>query len=141
VTSIPYAINDGVRVHSRCHIVGKGGVDVLRRLAAKLTSWRWFQKRTFRMGPYTYTGGSGATRGDAVRIVGAKNTWDGLMAEKVFIDTFLSSEGQTWTGWNQELLRRGLRRYDKITVLVDGKVERDFYFDITGFFGKHTFPL
>ena len=115
-------------------LVGQGGVYVANNVVTRLPDSRCFQAREDRM--IEYSGGTGATLGDAVVITGAKDTTAGIRAEMRYINKVLRTEGKKWRKKGQALMSMGQRRYDMITVLVDGEVERVFYFEITDFFRR-----
>lgn len=80
----------------------------------------------------TFSGGDGRTVETAVVIKGARNTFEGIMAEVYW--TVRSQRG--WVKSGQALLTRDNRRYDRIRNKTPDGSQVDLYFDITDFFGK-----
>jgi len=78
---------------------------------------------------------TGKTIEDAIIII-ATGTEVGVEAEYEFISKILGPEGETWEFFEQSLLFNSEHKpYDQIKVeMLDGSV-RNFYFDISSFFG------
>lgn len=78
--------------------------------------------------------------GDAIStaiVDGQKNESDGIAWEYRFLSFHPCGDGAFWKLQSQSLLHDGGRSYDKLHVFCPPtKGERDFYFDISSFFGK-----
>lgn len=83
-----------------------------------------------------YSGGKGTSVADAIVILGAGTTMVGIAAENQYIAQALRAEGREGKKVGQALLQHEGRPYDLITVALDDGGTREFYFDITDFFGK-----
>ncbi len=84
-------------------------------------------------GGISYEGGNGLSLENAVVILGADNSWDGIKAEGDWIE----SQYGNYLKQKQALLCVNGKYYDKIMIeLVSGQ-KLDIYFDITDFYGKH----
>jgi len=91
----------------------------------------------------TYAGGDGNSMGQAVVILGANNSYEGIEAEYQWLAMQFGEEYVVWQCTNQELLMEGNKYYDLLTVEFlqpsggyKAGDEAEFYFDITNFFGK-----
>ena len=78
----------------------------------------------------------GASMADA--IVDIAPTDDiGVRYEYFYLSAHTCGNNGTWKTTGQALLQHAGRSYDKLSVTCsDGGAKRDFYFDITGYFGK-----
>ncbi|HEY1654238.1 MAG TPA: hypothetical protein VGF86_03905 [Candidatus Tumulicola sp.] len=66
-----------------------------------------------------------------------KNETNGVRWEYIFVAFHPCDGNQRWTIRSQALLSDGGTKYDRLHVLCPTtKTERDFFFDITGYFGK-----
>ncbi len=78
--------------------------------------------------------------GDAISsaiFVVQKNEMDGVAWEYRFLSFHPCADGAFWKLKSQSLLHDGGRAYDRLHVFCPPtKAERDFYFDITSYFGK-----
>lgn len=84
---------------------------------------------------------SGESPAEAIEIINTEATDEGVAAEYAYLDLKFGSLGRKFEVMRQELLPRGKKHYDILTVaFADGKQE-DYYFDITEFFGKFTWVL
>src|SRR5689334_2724632 len=82
-----------------------------------------------------FSGGSGETIGTAV-ILNTTRSSVGIAAESEFISTQCGERNKDWKKQKQALLWQGDKPFDLITIeLSDGKT-RNFYFDVSQFFGK-----
>ena len=87
----------------------------------------------------SYSGGTGSSFEDAIKIVGAESTREGIQAEYGYIVSVLHIAKERWKGKSQKLCQFEENEYDVITVVIDGKKEHVFYFNITDFFGLPPF--
>jgi hypothetical protein len=83
-----------------------------------------------------FSGGSGSTMEDAV-VITVPSSFMGVPAEYAYVQQQCGQKDQDWTMEEQALLEGpGGKHYDLLTVkLKDGTV-REFYFDISSFYGK-----
>jgi len=66
-----------------------------------------------------------------------KNESDGVAWEYRYLAFHPCDKDTRWRLVNQSLLKQGERAYDRLHVACPStKTERDFYFDITAYFGK-----
>jgi hypothetical protein len=79
----------------------------------------------------TYGGGAGDSTANAIIILGAQGSSDGIQAEY----DWLSQNRQGSQVLEQALLSEGDRMYDMLTIRHQGREEQVF-FDITDFFGR-----
>jgi hypothetical protein len=90
-------------------------------------------------GKIRFEGGNGATLEKAVKIVGARNTDEGISAENIWISEKHGERGLDWNKIGQALTSSDNRRkhYDiiEIEIITSGE-KTSYYFDITSFFGK-----
>ncbi len=90
-------------------------------------------------GKIRFEGGDGPSIEQAIKIVGARNTGEGIAAENIWI---AGRHGTRGLDWNK--IRQGLdfsederNQYDIIEIEIIETGERiSYYFDITSFFGK-----
>lgn len=90
-------------------------------------------------GKVRFEGGDGLSIEEAVRIVGARNTGEGIAAENIWIAERHGERGVDWNKILQALPISEDRRkhYDKIEIEIIPTEERvSYFFDITSFFGK-----
>lgn len=83
-----------------------------------------------------YTQGDGTCKSNAIKIVGAKNNWDGVAAEYALIRSIFQILHKKWELLFQELIHENERNYDRLVLRdEDGKIS-EIWFDITDFYGK-----
>jgi len=80
-----------------------------------------------------FRGGTGETVEDAVIILAAEDTLEGIRAEKRYI----SVKNIDWEMKGQQLIEIDGHYFDRLTIVVDNLQEKQFYFDISKFFAKH----
>ncbi len=80
----------------------------------------------------SYRGGDGSSIAKAVKIVGARNGFEGVRSEYVW----LARNKPTCRRGSQTLLNKGRKMYDLLTIRCGGRAV-NVYFDITNFFGKY----
>ncbi len=86
-------------------------------------------------GPY-FSGGSGSSIEDAI-IINSDDPFEGISLESVYISQFYELKGEKWEILMQGLVIRDERYFDVITVREESGRERQFYFDITAFYGNY----
>lgn len=79
---------------------------------------------------------TGETLKQAIEIVNAIDTNEGVAAEHRYVRLVCESKGQAYTLLEQQLIHRGEKSYDNLKVQLDTGKERSFYFDISFFYGK-----
>lgn len=85
-----------------------------------------------------FSGGNGETIEDAVIILGAEDTSEGIQAEKRYISkALLRVRNVDWELLGQRLIVKNGGYFDSLTMVVDNHEEKRFYFDISAFFAKH----
>ena len=89
-------------------------------------------------GRILFSPGTGETLKQAIEIVNAVDTAEGVAAEHRYVNLVYESKGQAYTLLEQQLIHRGEKSYDKLKVQLDTGKERDFYFDISSFYGRFT---
>jgi hypothetical protein len=88
-------------------------------------------------GPKVYSGGSGASQEDAV-VITAPSPHLGISAEYAYVESKCGRRGRDWTLLEQALLLGPAgKRYDCLSVRLADGATRDFFFDITSFYGRH----
>ena len=86
-----------------------------------------------------YSGGLGNTMEDAI-IITASSSFIGVPAEYDYIRIQCGQEGSDWILESQSLLEpdgADGKHYDLLTVKLKDGTLREFYFDISSFFGKY----
>lgn len=81
----------------------------------------------------TYEGGDGSSFEKAVVIIGARDSTEGVPAER----KWLEKKYRNFEKLRQELINREGKYYDAITIKTKKGQKLVVYFDISGFFGKH----
>lgn len=82
------------------------------------------------------TGGDGSTQEKAIIILNARDGSEGVKAEYSYVENILGKENVRWTLAFQNFIGDEDKQYDVLHIdLVDGG-EKEFWFDITDFFGK-----
>ena len=83
-----------------------------------------------------YKGGDGLSKEKAVIIVGANNEIEGVDAEYSLLEDKYGKENVKWEMIDQTLLDEGDKQFDLLKIkFSDGKME-EYWFEITGFYGK-----
>ncbi len=81
-----------------------------------------------------FSGGNGGSIEDAVIIMGAKYTLEGIQAEKRYISkALLRIQNVEWELLGQQLIKKDGCYFDRLTIVVDNLQETQFYFDISDF--------
>ena len=75
---------------------------------------------------------------NAVVILGAEDTLEGIQAEKRYISkVLLRVRNVDWELKGQRLIKKNGRHFDRLAIVVDNHQEKQFYFDISEFYGKN----
>ena len=86
--------------------------------------------------PPLYSGGSGETMEDAV-IINARNTPSGVAAEYRYVSDRYGRQDADWTPELQALQKpEDGRVYDMLRVRLKNGEVKEFYFDISSFYGR-----
>jgi len=81
-----------------------------------------------------YSGGSGESIEDAVRITGVDNQSAGLDAEYAYIVQQHGLRNKEWRVANQSVVQEKGKMYELIEIeLIPTKAQRIYYFDVTAF--------
>ena len=81
---------------------------------------------------------TGETLKQAIEIVNAVDTNEGVAAEHRYVRLVCESKRQAYTLLEQQHIPAGEKHYDKLKIRLDNGRERSFYFDITSFYGKFS---
>ena len=93
------------------------------------------QKKT---GNIAYTGGDGTSIENAIIILGAKNSFEGIPAEYAYVGKLYGKRSVDWLFISQSLVNKKGKSYDVLTIQKPPSKENIIlYFDITDFFGKY----
>ena len=79
---------------------------------------------------------SGESIENAIIILGAEGSFDGVSYEYQYLNEFFNKAGLNFKVLKQTLLCVNNKYYDKLEVEISNGEKRAFYFDITDFFGK-----
>lgn len=81
-----------------------------------------------------YSGGTGESIEDAVRITGVDNQSAGLDAEYVYIAKKHNARNKDWRVTNQSVVQEKGKMYELIEIeLIPSKEQRIYYFDVSAF--------
>jgi len=83
-----------------------------------------------------FVGNTGQSMEDAVVILDARTTAEGIAAEYKHLEALFGKRNIDWRLHRQTLAKANGRHYDVMTVEISPTDFRDVYFDITDFFGK-----
>ena len=85
-----------------------------------------------------FSRGNGRSIEDAVIILGAEDTLEGIQAEKRYISkALLRVRNVDWEMRGQQLIEKDGCYFDRLSIRVDNHQEKQFYFDISEFYGKN----
>jgi hypothetical protein len=84
----------------------------------------------------SYSDNSGGSIEDAIIILDAANSMDGVRAEYDYLTQQYGQQGTDWRVEGQRLLFENGVPYDVIYVVFPDGEKAAVYFDISGFFGK-----
>ncbi|PHR73621.1 MAG: hypothetical protein COA67_02525 [Lutibacter sp.] len=105
--------------------------------STKNTSQNQINNTNTSIGKIKYSGGDGLSLENAIVILNAKSSRDGIPAEYAYIESVLGRKFTDWTPLGQALINEKGKSYDVITVKeTSSNDEIKYYFDITDFFGK-----
>ena len=82
------------------------------------------------------TGGNGSSKEQAIIILNAKTEREGVDAEYSYLEEILGEENIYWKFLYQHFIDDGNKQYDILHIDVVDGAEKEFYFDITDFYGK-----
>ncbi|MCF6279289.1 MAG: hypothetical protein L3J14_02970 [Flavobacteriaceae bacterium] len=92
---------------------------------------------TVDIGKIKFSGGDGLSIENAIVILNAKNSREGIAAEYTYLGKILGEKFVDWTPLGQALTHKDGKSYDIITVQKKSSNEElQYYFDISSFFGK-----
>ena len=84
----------------------------------------------------TYKDGNGSNKEEAVIILGAKDEMEGIDAEHNWLEEKFGEQNIAWELNDQELIDEGDTHYDVLRVKFQSGEIKEFWFDITDFYGK-----
>lgn len=88
-------------------------------------------------GIYKYEGGNGKSIEEAIVIKGANDTKEGIALKYDYISNLYGERDVDWKLQMQALMGDKERPCDKAEIILKNGEKKEFYFDITEFFGKH----
>ncbi len=84
-----------------------------------------------------FEGGDGSSLVRAVTIKNAKNGYQGIQAQSLYIENRYGIRNLDWRMKSQELKQERNKTFDKITIeRIAAQKEAVIYFDISDFYGK-----
>ena len=84
----------------------------------------------------TYKGGNGLDSKEAIIIVGAKDELEGIDGEYIWLEEKYGEQDFGWELIDQQSIDEGDKKYDILKIKFLNGEEREFWFDITDFYGK-----
>ena len=85
-----------------------------------------------------YSGGNGNSIENAIIILKAKNSYEGIPAEYAYIEKLYGKRSVDWMFISQSLVSKKNKHYDVLTIVkLPSKKEMIIYFDISNFYGKY----
>ena len=84
----------------------------------------------------TYKGGNGLDSKEAIIIVGAKDELEGIDGEYIWLEEKYGEKDFGWELIDQQSIDEGDKKYDILKIKFLNGEEREFWFDITNFYGK-----
>jgi hypothetical protein len=84
----------------------------------------------------TYKGGNGLDSKEAIIIVGAKDELEGIDGEYIWLEEKYGEQDFGWELIDQQSIDEGDKKYDILKIKFLNGEEREFWFDITNFYGK-----
>ena len=81
-------------------------------------------------------GGDGSSKEQAIIIINAKTEREGVDAEYNYLEEILGEENIYWKFLYQHFIDDGNKQYDVLHIKFPNGEEKEFYFDITDFYGK-----
>jgi len=83
-----------------------------------------------------YKGGDGLSKEKAVIILDANNEFEGVDSEYLWLEEKYGQENVKWKMIDQTLLDEGDKQFDLLKIKFSNGNTKEFWFDITEFFGK-----
>lgn len=85
----------------------------------------------------SYAGGDGSSIENAILILNAGNSRNGIAAEYAYIEKIHGQKFKDWKVLEQSTFIDNGRRFDQFNIMLIGSNESiTYYFDITEFYGK-----
>jgi hypothetical protein len=84
----------------------------------------------------TYKGGNGLDSKEAIIIVGAKDELEGIDGEYIWLEEKYGEQDFSWELIDQQSIDEVDKKYDILKIKFLNGEEREFWFDITDFYGK-----
>jgi hypothetical protein len=84
----------------------------------------------------TYKGGNGLDSKEAIIIVGAKDELEGIDGEYIWLEEKYGEQDFSWELIDQQSIDEGDKKYDILKIKFLNGEEREYWFDITDFYGK-----
>jgi hypothetical protein len=83
-----------------------------------------------------YKGGGGLDSKEAIIIVGAKDELEGIDGEYIWLEEKYGEQDFGWELIDQQSIDDGDKKYDILKIKFLNGEEKEFWFDITDFYGK-----
>ena len=84
----------------------------------------------------TYKGGNGLDLKEAIIIAGAKDELEGIDGEYIWLEEKYGEQDFGWELIDQQSIDEGDKKYDILKIKFLNGEEKEFWFDITDFYGK-----
>jgi hypothetical protein len=84
----------------------------------------------------TYKGGNGLDSKEAIIIAGAKDELEGIDGEYIWLEEKYGEQDFSWELIDQQSIDEGDKKYNILKIKFLNGEEREFWFDITDFYGK-----
>jgi hypothetical protein len=84
----------------------------------------------------TYGGGNGSTQQDTIIVLGAKDETEGVDSEYNWLEEKFGKQNISWELNDQELSDESDKQYDILRIKFPSGEIKEFWFDITDFYGK-----
>lgn len=84
----------------------------------------------------SYKGGNGTSQEEAILIDGAKDEIEGVNAEYDWLEEKFGRQNKKWEMIDQLLIDEDDRQYDLLKIRLRNGDIKEFWFDITEFFGE-----
>ena len=79
---------------------------------------------------------SGASIEQAIEVINAVETGEGIATEHLYVGLKYASEGKKFEIVRQQHVPHGLKHYEKLTIKLEDGTQESYYFGITSFYGK-----
>lgn len=83
-----------------------------------------------------YKGGNGLAKEEAIVILSAKDEMEGVDAEYNWLENKFGKQNINWKLNDQEFIDKGDRQFDILRIKFRNGNTKEFWFDITDFYGK-----